>query len=164
MAGALLVGMAATAAPMAAESPTDVVRVRQMGAELAHDIVAAAVDACRAKGYQVTAVVVDRNGIVQAVLRDVYASRFTLQIAEQKANATILSGLPSADFLHNRADIRMEMNQVDGILMLVGGVPIEAAGSILGAVGVSGAPGGEQDALCARAAVDAVRERLQFVD
>lgn len=150
---------------VAAQAPaTDVLLVRQMGPGLARDIVDAAVANCRDKGYQVTAVVVDRDGIVQALLRDVYASRFTLQIAEQKANATILSGLPSAQFRANRGDIRAEMNHVDGVLMLEGGVPIEAAGSLLGAVGVSGAPGGDQDALCAQAGVDAVRERLQFVE
>lgn len=142
----------------------DVLEVRRMGFALARDIADAAVLACRDKGYQVSAVVVDRDGIVQAVLRDVYASRFTMQIAEHKANATILSGLDSGEFRANRADIREEMNHVTGVLMLDGGVPIEAAGALLGAVGVSGAPGGEEDARCARAGLESVRDRLLFVD
>lgn len=142
----------------------DVLPARVMALELARDIAQGAVDACRDAGYQVSAVVVDRDGFEQVVLRDVYASRFTVQIARDKANAVILSGIASGEFRANRADIRTEMNHVDGILMLDGGVPIEAAGSLLGAVGVSGAPGGDKDAACARAGLEAVAERLQFID
>lgn len=156
---------ATLSAPLAAaETEADVLNVRRMSAGLAHDIVAAAVRACREQGYQVSAVAVDRDGIVQALLRDVYASRFTMEIAEHKANATILSGIDSGAFRANRSDIREEMNHVSGVLMLDGAVTIEAAGSLLGAVGVSGAPGGDLDARCARAGVEAVRERLLFVD
>jgi uncharacterized protein GlcG (DUF336 family) len=143
-------------------SARDVISVQRMSMELARDVAQASVEACREQGYQVTAVVVDRSGDVQAVLRDVLAPRFTYQIARDKANAVILSGVKSSDFRHNRDDIRMEMNHVDGILMLEGGVPIEAAGSLLGAVGVSGAPGGDRDEVCALKGIEAVQERLDF--
>jgi len=143
-------------------SANDVISVNRMSMELARDVASASVEACRAQGYQVTAVVVDRAGDVQAVLRDVLAPRFTYQIARDKANAVILSGVKSSDFRANRDDIRMEMNHVDGILVLEGGVPIEAAGSLLGAVGVSGAPGGERDEVCALKGIEAVQERLDF--
>jgi uncharacterized protein GlcG (DUF336 family) len=149
------------AGPRAAAA-ADLVSVQRMSAELAGEIAQRAVLACREDGYQVAAVVVDRNGSPQAMLRDLYASRFTIQIAEEKANAVILSGISSGEFRRNREDIRAEMNQVDGILMLAGGEPIRAAGSLVGAVGVSGAPGGDKDAACAQAAVEAVRERLDF--
>lgn len=149
---------------VAQESEADVLQVRRMALGLARDIADAAVADCRARGYQVSAVVVDRDGIVQVVMRDIYASRFTIEIAEHKANATVLSGLASGEFRANRSDIREEMNHVAGVLMLEGGEPIEAAGALLGAVGVSGAPGGDQDALCAQAGIEAVRERLQFVE
>lgn len=160
----LMAAMLLAPLPGWSQSDTDVVKVRRMSAGLARDIADAAVQACREQGYQVSAVVVDREGIVQALLRDVYASRFTMEIAERKANATILSGIGSGEFRANRSDIREEMNHVTGVLMLDGAVPIEAAGSMLGAVGVSGAPGGDLDARCARAGVEAVRERLLFVD
>ncbi len=54
--------------------------------------------------------------------------------------------------------------KVMGVLMMEGGVAIVAAGSIVGAVGVSGAPGGDKDELCARAGVESVQERLDFAD
>jgi uncharacterized protein GlcG (DUF336 family) len=98
------------------------------------------------------------------MMRDVNASRFTIQMARDKANAVILSGVASGVFRDNRKDIREEMNHVDGILVLQGGLPISAAGTLLGAIGVSGAPGGERDEICAQAAVDLVQQRLEFAE
>ena len=132
--------------------------------ELAVDIARAAVKSCRDAGYQASAVVVDRVGIVQVLMRDTLANRFTLRAAEYKANAVILSGVDSSTFRANRQDIRPEINEIDGVLMMEGGVAIVAAGSIVGAVGVSGAPGGDKDEMCARAGVESVQERLDFAD
>lgn len=145
-------------------SADDLVEVKRLSMEMARDIAQGSVEACRKAGYQVTAVVVDRDGFEQMVMRDTLAPRFTLQIAREKANAVILSGVSSGVFRANRQDIRTEMNHVDGILVLDGGVPIRAAGSLVGAVGVSGAPGGDKDAVCAEAGVEAVRERLEFAE
>lgn len=142
----------------------DVIHVRKLSSDLAVDIAAAAVKHCRESGYQVTAVVVDRGGNEQVVIRDTQASRFTIQIARDKANTVVLSGVASADLRRNRADIRPELNHVDGLLVMEGGLPITGAGSLLGAVGVSGAPGGDKDAICAQQALDDVQERLEFID
>lgn len=142
----------------------DVIDVKRMSMELARDIASNAVKACRKQGYQVSAVIVDKSGNRVAVLRDVLASRFTMQIAEEKANAVILGGVSSAEFRKNRKDILAEMNQVEGIMVLGGGLPIRVAGSIIGAVGVSGALGADKDEICARAGIDAVQERLDFAD
>ena len=142
----------------------DVITVRRMTMELAADIASAAVQSCRDAGYQSTAVVVDRTGVVQIIMRDTLANRFTLRAAEDKANAVILSGVDSSEFRANRQDIRPEINQIEGVLMMEGGVAIRAAGSIIGAVGVSGAPGGDKDEVCARAGLESVQDRLDFVD
>jgi uncharacterized protein GlcG (DUF336 family) len=159
--------IACSLAVLAATLPAradDLVEVRRMTMELADEVARGAVLACREQGWQVAAVVVDRTGVPQAVLRDVHASRFTIQIAQDKANAAILSGVPSAEFRRNREDIRQEMNHVRGILVLEGGLPIRAAGALVGAVGVSGAPGGDKDEACAATALEAVQERLDFAD
>ncbi len=142
----------------------DIVPQRSIGMELARDIASAAVLACRKQGYQVSVVVVDRSATVRAALRDDLASRFTLQIAEEKANAVILSGTDTGNFARNRAAIVPQLNEVDGIMILRGGVPIEAGGYRIGAVGVSGAPGGDLDEACARAALERFEERLEFAD
>lgn len=140
----------------------DVLTVRNIGMELGRDLVNEAVKSCRAMGYQVSAVVVDRNGILRAALRDDLAARFTLQIAEEKANAAVLAGIDSGEFRKNRQDIRPEMNHVNGILVMEGGVVISSGGYRIGALGVSGAPGGDKDAVCARQAIKALEERLEF--
>ena len=157
----MLVGLLLASAPVAAR---DVITQRTVGMELARDLAQAAVEACRVDGWQVTAVVVNRAGDIQALLRDSLASRYTMQIAQEKAEAVILSGAASADFRRNRPDIRMEMNHVRGILMLEGGVPIRSGGALIGALGVSGAPGGDKDERCALVALDKLQERLEFAE
>lgn len=143
---------------------SDVIGARLMSLELANDIAMAAVKACRETGYQVSVVVVDRSGIPQVVLRDAKASRFTTEIALKKANASVLGGVSTHAFLQNRSDISATMNHLDEVLVLRGALPIEAAGSMLGAVGVSGALGGDKDEVCAQAGLDAVADRLAFVE
>lgn len=161
----LLAGLLATASllPLAA-SADDVVTKRFPSLELAMDIAKGAVDACREAGYQVSAVVVDKSAITQVVLRDALAARFTMRIAEDKANAVVMSGVSSGVFRTNRADIKDEMNEVDGILVLDGGLPIIAGGGMIGAIGVSGAPGGEKDEACAAKGIEKVQERLDFAE
>lgn len=158
--GILLSGLAMSSTTSAG----DVLTTRNIGMELARDLATEAINTCREAGYQVSAVVVDRHGIVRASLRDDLAPRFTLQIAEDKANIVVLSGTSSGQLREVRSDIRQELNHVDGLLVMVGGLPIEAAGSRIGAIGVSGAPGGERDEACAQAALDKLAERLAFAE
>lgn len=152
---------------LAASAPAmavDVLSVKTIGMDLARDIASEAVKACRAAGYQVSAVVVDRNGNLRAALRDDLASRFTLQIAEEKANMVVMAGVDSGEFKNSREDIRQELNHIDGIIVMQGGVQIVAGGNRVGAVGVSGAPGGDKDEACAKQALKVFVERLEFAD
>lgn len=140
----------------------DIVSSKLMSSELAMEIAHKAMVECRNNGYQVSAVVVDRAGNVQVSLRDVYASRFTTEIATRKANTVILSGTDSGIFRKNREDIRQELNHIEGIIVMEGALPIESGGTLLGAIGVSGAPGGDKDAACARASLKTFEQRLIF--
>lgn len=142
----------------------DSLMVKTITMELARDIADESIKACRKLGYQVSAVVVDRNGLIQVALRDDVATRFTLQIAEEKANSVILSGINSGEFRKSRDDIRPELNHMKGIIIMQGALPIEIAGSLIGAVGVSGAPGGDLDERCAQQALDKLSERIEFSD
>ena len=149
-------------APLAHGS--DSLTVRTISMELSKDIAHESIKACRKSGFNVSAVVVDRNGLVQAALRDDLATRFTLQIAEEKANSVILSGINSGDFRRARSDIQQELNHMDDLIVMEGALPIEIAGSKIGAVGVSGAPGGDKDELCAQQALEALAERIEFAE
>lgn len=140
----------------------DVVTDKSIGMELARDVASATIEACRKDGYHVSAVVVDRHGLMRAALRDDLASRFTLEIAERKANMTVMAWSDSGQFRKAREDIRQELNHVDGLIVMEGGIRIVAGGFNLGAVGVSGAPGGDKDAACARKALQELDARIQF--
>ena len=142
----------------------DVVNVKLMTLDLAVDIAQAAVEACRKDGYQVSVVVVDRSGRTQVVMRDVYANQYMTQLAKAKTSAVVLSNTSSSLLGKNRADIAAELNQLDDLLVLDGAVAITVAGSMIGAVGVSGAPGGDLDEACALHGIGAVQERLDFAD
>lgn len=153
----VLVGLLCTSAQAA-----DIVSDKSIGMELARDIANETVNACRTEGYHVSAVVVDRFGLMRAALRDDLASRFTLEIAERKANMTVMAWTDSGAFRDARADIQQELNHIDGLIVMEGGIKIMAGGYNIGAVGVSGAPGGDKDAACARKALEELSERIEF--
>ena len=140
----------------------DVVTDKSIGMELARDIVNAAVQVCRKAGYSVSAVVVDRHGLMRAALRDDSAARFTLEIAERKANMTVMAWTDSGEFRKARKDIQQELNHINGLIVMEGGIKITASGYNIGAVGVSGAPGGDKDAMCAKKAIEQLNERIEF--
>ena len=133
---------------VAASLPThaaDILPVKQISLELARDIAMASVEACRKDGYNVSAVVLDRTGNLQVALRDSLAARHTLEIAERKAGMAVMSGSDTGEFRSARADIRPELNHIGGLIVMDGALPIRAAGSLIGAVGVSGALGGDKN-------------------
>ena len=76
----------------------------------------------------------------------------------------IMANASSGEFRKNRDDIRHELNEIDGILLLQGGLAINVAGYRLGAVGVSGAPGGDIDEACAKEALEKFEDRLEFAE
>lgn len=140
----------------------DVVSDKSIGMELARDIANETILACRNDGYHVSVVVVDRHGLIRATLRDDLASRFTLEIAERKANMTVMAWTDSGQFKKNRSDIRQELNHIGGLIVMEGGIKIVSGGYNVGAVGVSGAPGGDKDAACAKKALKKLNERIEF--
>ena len=135
------------------------IQVKRMTMETAQVIAKAAVDACREKGIQIGVTVVDRDGVVQAVLRDTIAPVITLPLSKGKAYAAVMFGVPSSE-LGARAST--PIGRAPGVVMSAGALPIQVGGSLLGGVGVSGAPTGETDEECAQAGVDAVVTDLEM--
>jgi uncharacterized protein GlcG (DUF336 family) len=124
----------------------------------------AALKKCRDSGYQVSVAVVDRMGVVQVVLRDRFAGPHTPDTAAAKAytaasfrtNTTELAELTQAG--RPQSGIRNR----PGVAAVGGGLTIEAGGALLGAIGVSGAPGGREDDACAAAGIAAIREDIEL--
>jgi len=138
--------------------------VKVLTPETALKAAQAALAKCRASGFQVTVAVVDRMGVVHVLLRDRFAGPHTPDMASAKAytaasfrtNTTALAeatqpGRPQSG-IRNRP----------GVAAVGGGVMIEGGGSLLGAIGVSGAPGGREDDACAEAGIAAIREDIEF--
>ena len=131
------------------------VAVKLITAEIAQRIVDAALRHCAEEGYQVTAVVVARDGRIQALLRHALASPITVKIAKKKAKTSANLRQASADLSKPLARASRKLTR------LRGGLPIEAGGQFYGGVGVSGATG-DMDETCARAGLDAVMGDLEF--
>jgi len=126
--------------------------------KLAH----AALDACRARDLQVSVAVVDRAGDVQVLLRDQLAPNVSVEIAERKARTAAAFKRPTlqlADAMKTTPALA-GLAGIDRLLFLGGGVPVEGAGSVVAAIGVSGAPSAQADHDCATAALDALADDL----
>ena len=124
----------------------------------------AALESCRQQGYQVGVAVVDRSGVTQVFLRDRFAGAHTVDVAVDKA-------WTAASFRTSTLDLAAEtqagkamsgIRSTPRMLALGGGVVIEAGGSVFGAIGISGAPGGEADDACARAGIRAIADAIEF--
>jgi uncharacterized protein GlcG (DUF336 family) len=137
-----------------------VVSVKRLTMGTAVKIAQATIESCRKKGIQIAVTVVDRDGTAQVKLRDTIAAPLTLNISAQKAY-TAANFNAATSTMAERGDT--PVGRVDGLVMSAGGVPIEVGGSLLGAVGVSGAPAGETDEECARDGIAAVQDDLELM-
>ncbi len=119
---------------------------------------------CRKRGFQVAVSVVDRSGNVLVILRDRFAGLHTPETARRKAWTAVSFRTDTQELarLTQPGELIFGLRDIPGALMLGGGVPVEAAGSTVGGVGVSGAPGGDSDDACARAGIEAVVDKLEF--
>lgn len=152
----------ALAGPAIAQDSTYAVRL--LTPETALKAAQAALSKCRADGFQVAVAVVDRGGIVQVLLRDRFAGPHTPDMATSKA-WTAVSFRTNTTAMAAETQAGKPMSGVrnrPGVAAVGGGRIIEAAGVLLGGIGVSGAPGGERDDACADAGIAAIRDAIEF--
>lgn len=124
----------------------------------------AALKSCRDRGFQVTVAVVDRMGVVQVLLRDRYAGPHTTDMAAAKAYTAVSFRTSTTELAEMTQPGRPAsgIRNRPGIAAVGGGLMIEAGGSLLGAIGVSGAPGAREDDACAAAGIAAIREDIEL--
>ncbi|WP_126456855.1 GlcG/HbpS family heme-binding protein [Sulfuriflexus mobilis] len=151
---------AVVATPLLAEEPMTI-SVKRLTLDTASRIAQAAIKQCRKEGVQIAVTVVDRAGHPQVVMRDVLAMDITLTISKQKAHTAMAFNTPLSE-MEDRFKGAYAVPKIDGLVVSAGGLPINIAGTILGGVGVSGAPSGVTDEKCAKAGVDAVRADLEL--
>jgi uncharacterized protein GlcG (DUF336 family) len=149
----------ALAAPAAMAEPMTIT-MNRITLDVANTIAMGAVEACREKGIPIGVTVVDRNGIIQAQLRDTTAPPITLGISKKKAYTSIMFNAKGSE-LEGRAGGPLT-TLGEGLAFTAGSVTIAAGGKIYGAVGVSGAPDGMVDEECAQAGLDQVLMDLEM--
>ena len=138
--------------------------VKLLTPETALKAASAALSQCRERGYQVAVAVVDRMGVVQVLLRDRFAGPHTVDMASAKAYTAVSFRTNTTELAEATQAGRPQsgVRNRPGVAAVSGGITIEAGGSLLGAIGVSGAPGGREDDACAAAGVAAIREDIEL--
>jgi uncharacterized protein GlcG (DUF336 family) len=163
------VGFGVIAAATIGVRAQGLVTIQKLSAPLANELVGEAVANCTQKGYAVTAAVVDLDGARQAMLRGNGAPIHTLDNAYYKAYSAASLTLARkedstkavADRMSKNAPTTVPQTPLPNVTYGVGGVTIMIAGNAIGGIGVSGAPGGNFDEECARAAIAKIQDRMK---
>ena len=133
---------------------------------MAVTIAQTAAETCKGQGYRVSVTVVGRDGEVRVALRGDGTSPHTFENSRRKAYTARTFRVSSAEFAKRLADPARAPNTqaqstLPGVIALAGALPITVGEEVIGAVGVSGAPGGERDEACAKAGIDKVADQLK---
>jgi uncharacterized protein GlcG (DUF336 family) len=158
---ALLAGSLLSGSASAQDDGPALVGLRTLSHGQALAAVGAATEACAEAGYHVATAVVGRDGRLLALLRMPLSGPHTIDVAQRKAYTALTYQSPTMALSD-----RSHLAHTPGVLLIGGGLPIEAAGAVVGAIGVSGAPGqerpGDVDERCANAGLSAIAEELEF--
>ena len=147
------------AAPALAQAP-QVEKNVSMGLALA--IIQGTLEQCTKDGYKVSITIVDKAGNVAAQIRGDGTSPHTMEFSRLKAYTARIRNQTSLQTMKELEDpARSFLRQIPGVVGVGGGVPIRAGNEVIGGVGVSGAPGGEKDEVCANAGIAKVEAALK---
>jgi len=137
---------------------------RSITPEAALKAASAALASCQKSGYQVAVAVTDRGGPPLVMLRDRFAGPHTQGTAQGKAYTALSFKIDTLAFaqLTQAGQPMSGIRELPGVVAIGGGRAIESAGSIVGAIGISGAPGGDADDVCAKAGIAAIADELEL--
>lgn len=162
----LLIGMVLSITQAQADDSKVMFSKNSLTPETALKVAKSTLDSCRKAGFQVSVAVIDSGGIPQVMLRDRLAGMYTPDVAVSKARAAVnfkTSTTTLVDELARNPEVS-GVKHIPGILVVGGGILIQASGSIVGAIGVSGAPSGKLDEKCAEHGLEAIQDSLDFAD
>lgn len=155
----LIAGIAVTAALSSTAHAQGLVNEKNIPLAMAQTIANAAMDKCKEMGFNASVVVVDRAGQQIAMLRGDGAGLHTPEGADRKAYTARTFRAPSADFVKRVSNpANSGSKEYTRVLALGGGLPIKAGNDVVGAIGVSGTPGKDDE--CAQAGIDKVAAEL----
>lgn len=162
--GALVVAALAGAGPAAAADLKGVARVPTVTMEAALVAAQAALKECQRRGATVAVSVVDRSGVPLVTLRDALAGMHTPETAQRKAWTAVSFKTPTTELVGSTAynSSNAGIRHLPQVAMIGGGLLLQSAGSLVGAIAVSGAPSGDLDDACAKAGIGAIAEALEL--
>jgi uncharacterized protein GlcG (DUF336 family) len=135
---------------------------KSLSAAMAMTIAQTALETCTKQGYNVSVHVIGRNGEVLVAVRGDGAPPHTMENSQRKAYTARTFRISSGEFVQRVKDNpTLGAVHLTGIIAAQGALPIKAGDEVIGAVGVSGAPGGEKDEVCAKAGIDKVADQLK---
>jgi uncharacterized protein GlcG (DUF336 family) len=159
----LLRGLVLFAAASSVQAQDATFNVRMLTPDTALKAAQAALARCRANGFQVAVAVVDRMGVPQVMLRDRFAGPHTPDMAVAKGWTAVSFRTNTTEMAAATAAGPMSgVRHRPGVAAVGGGLMIEAGGAILGAIGVSGAPAGKDDDVCAAAGIAAIKDAIEL--
>jgi uncharacterized protein GlcG (DUF336 family) len=147
---------------LTAPASADLLNQKAISATIAVTIATTAIETCKTNGYAVSATIVGRNGEVIVQIRGDGTGPHTMENSFKKAFTARTFRIPSGEM-----EDRMKKNPAMGAQFLTGfttargALPIKVGEEVIGAAGVSGAPGGEKDEACIKAGLDKVASQLK---
>lgn len=158
--------LGASASPPAAlaQNQDALVTYQSLKPDMALKLAQAAQEKCGEAGYQVAIAVADRFGQLLVLLRDQFAGPHTVETATRKAWTAVSFRTATLELndLTRENKVMAHLGDIPGVLALGGGVPVRAGGTLVGGIGISGAPGADLDHACAIKAIESVQEMLDF--
>jgi uncharacterized protein GlcG (DUF336 family) len=135
---------------------------KDLSAAIAVTMAQETIATCLANGYRVSVTVVGRNGEVILQLRGDNTGPHTMENSFKKAFTSRTFRIPSGEMEERlRKNPQMGAQYLTGFTTGRGALPIKLGEEVIGAIGASGAPGGEKDEACVKAAIDKVADQLK---
>ena len=156
------VALAGLACALIAPASAQVITNKDISGDAAVTIATTAMADCKAKGYKVSAVVVGRVGEIIVQIRGDGTVPHTMENAFKKAFTARTFRIPSCEMEKRLKDNpQMGAQYLTGFTTARGALPIKIGEDVVGAAGVSGAPGGEKDEACVQTGLDKVADQLK---
>jgi uncharacterized protein GlcG (DUF336 family) len=150
------------ACALSAPADAQLLSHKDLTASIAITIAQTAIETCKANGYAVSATVVGRNGEVIVQVRGDNTGPHTIENSFRKAYTARTFRSPSGALVDRlKADPTLGLIHLTNVIANQGALPIKLGDEVIGAVGASGAPGGEKDEACVKAGIDKVADQLQ---
>ena len=150
------------ACALATPAGAELLARKDLSASTALTIAQTAMATCTANGYRVSATVVGRNGEVLVQIRGDGTGPHTLENSFKKAYTARTFRIPSGEMEERlKKNPQMGAQFLTGFTTARGALPIKVGDEVIGAAGVSGAPGGEKDEACVQAGLEKVADQLK---